>query len=74
MGMSHAFAVVFGFVLMSGCVAVKPYQRENLAAPAMESPFADDRAGGEYKDKVTQTRTGGGLPGGAPGGGCGCTQ
>ena len=25
-------------------------------------------------DKVAQSKTGGGLPGGAPGGGCGCTQ
>jgi hypothetical protein len=58
----------------AGCAVVKPYQRERLASAAMESPFDDDRAAGEYKDKVQQAKTGGGLPGAAPGGGCGCTQ
>jgi hypothetical protein len=32
------------------------------------------RAAGAYKDKGQQAKTGGGLPGAAPGGGCGCTQ
>jgi hypothetical protein len=58
---------------LSGCVAVKPYERERLASPEMESPFAPvDLAA--HRDKVVQTRTAGGLPGGVVGGGCGCTQ
>ena len=60
--------------MLAGCAAVRPHERETLASPAMESPFGDDRAGGEYSDRVTQAKTGGGLPGAAPGGGCGCTQ
>ena len=68
------FMAVFFVLLAAGCVAVKPYQREHLAAPAMASPFGDERSGGEYHDKVVQSRSGGGLPGDAPGGGCGCTQ
>jgi hypothetical protein len=67
-------AVVLAAVLVSACVTTRPHEREKLAAPVMESPFADDRAGGEHGDKVAQSKTGGGLPGGAPGGGCGCTQ
>jgi uncharacterized protein DUF4266 len=70
-----AIAVACGMAAAaSGCAVVKPHQRERLAAPAMESVFEDDRAGGEHKDKIVQSKTGGGLPGGAPGGGCGCTQ
>jgi len=61
-------------VTLAACKTVRPHEREQIASPAMQSPFADDRAGGEYGDKVTQAKTGGGLPGAAPGGGCGCTQ
>lgn len=61
-------------IALAGCVTVRPHERERLASPAMQSPFVDDRAAGEHGDKVTQAKTGGGLPGGAPGGGCGCTQ
>ena len=57
-----------------GCATTRPHERERLAAPAMESPFADDRAGGEYGEKVAQSKTASGLPGSAPGGGCGCTH
>jgi hypothetical protein len=56
-----------------GCVTVRPHERELLASPEMGSPFADDRAAGEHGDQVTQAKTGGSLPGAAPGGGCGCT-
>jgi hypothetical protein len=58
-----------------GCAPVRPWQREALASPAMtESPFGDPYLEAAYRDKVVQSTTGGGLPGGAPGGGCGCTQ
>jgi hypothetical protein len=67
-------AIALAAVLVSACMTTRPHEREKLAAPVMESPFADDRAGGEHGDKVAQSKTGGGLPGGAPGGGCGCTQ
>jgi hypothetical protein len=60
-------------VALAGCAVVKPHQRERLAARSMEQPF--NRPGvGDYRDKVVQTRTAGGLPGAAVGGGCGCTQ
>jgi hypothetical protein len=57
-----------------GCAAVKPYERERLAAPCMQSPFDRSDLDAAYQDKLMQTRTGGGLPGDAPGGGCGCVQ
>jgi hypothetical protein len=60
--------------LACGCAAVKPYQREKLASPCMQSPFAPSALEAEYQDKLIQTRTAGGLPGDAPGGGCGCVQ
>ncbi len=60
--------------LACGCAAVKPYERETLASPCMRSPFAPTALEAEYQDKLMQTRTAGGLPGDAPGGGCGCVQ
>ena len=57
-----------------GCARVKPYQREHLASPAMTVRFAEEGFPGEYRAKVVESKTGGGLPGDAPGGGCGCTQ
>jgi hypothetical protein len=59
---------------LSACVRVRPYQREHLASPAMTVRFAEDGLPGEYRAKVVESKTGGGLPGDAPGGGCGCTQ
>jgi hypothetical protein len=58
---------------LPGCAVVKPHQREHLAARSMESPFAQPGVA-DHRDKVVQTRTGGGLPGATVGGGCGCTQ
>jgi hypothetical protein len=60
-------------LVVGACAPVKPHQRARLASRAMVPPFS--RAGlGDHDDKVVQTRTGGGLPGAAVGGGCGCTQ
>jgi hypothetical protein len=65
--------IVLGVVAAS-CTTIRPYQRERLAAPTMISPFSDDRAAGGEKDRVVESKTGGGLGGAAVGGGCGCTQ
>jgi hypothetical protein len=59
---------------LMGCAPVKPWEKEKLASPGMESPFGKTRIRAEYEDKLMQTKTGGGLPGNAPGGGCGCVQ
>lgn len=59
---------------VGACAPVKPYQREHLASPAMTVRFAEEGFPGEYRAKVVESKTGGGLPGDAPGGGCGCTQ
>ena len=67
--------LVAAALLCAGCATVRPWQREALASPAMaEAPFGDPWIVGAYRDKVVQSTTGGGLPGAAPGGGCGCTQ
>jgi hypothetical protein len=60
--------------LITGCATVKPWEREKLASPCMQSPFAKTALEAEYQDKLVQTTTGGGLPGDVPGGGCGCVQ
>ena len=69
-------ALLSGCVVLActSCTTIKPYQRERLASPTMESPFSDDRAAGPEKDRVVESKTGGGLGGAAVGGGCGCTQ
>lgn len=57
-----------------GCARVPMWERSKHASPAMLDPFASDPMGPQYRSKVVETVTAGGLPGDAPGGGCGCTQ
>jgi hypothetical protein len=71
---SGILALALGGLLATGCANVRPYERERLASPAMSARFGEDGFAGEYRAKVTESKTGGGLPGDAPGGGCGCTQ
>ena len=60
---------------MTGCARVKPWQRERLASPAMQAAVGGlNGVEGMYRAKVLESKTGGGVPGTAPGGGCGCTQ
>lgn len=68
-----AFALALA-LLWTGCARVLPYQREHLARKCMQSPFSRQELHGEYDNKVQQTATAAELPGGTPGGGCGCTQ
>lgn len=69
-----AFGLVWGLVVSSGCARVKPWQRERLAAPCMSKQMGETGFSGAYRAKLTESKTGGGVPGSAPGGGCGCTQ
>ena len=71
-----AVVFVMGPAVFAGCARVKPWQRERLASPAMQAAAAGgmNSADGAYRAKVLESKTGGGLPGTAPGGGCGCTQ
>jgi hypothetical protein len=57
-----------------GCAQVKPYERGELARKCMQSPFSRSELRHDYENKVQQTATAAELPGGTPGGGCGCTQ
>lgn len=61
-------------VVCTACATVKPWQRETLARPCMKAPFGESPLSAGYQAKVVESTTGGGLPGTAPGGGCGCTQ
>jgi hypothetical protein len=61
-------------LFLGGCAVVKPWQRERLASPEMNVRFGEQGFAGEYRAKVLESKSGGGLPGDAPGGGCGCTQ
>ena len=57
-----------------GCASVRAWEREHMASPAMQAGFVDPGFDRIYRAKVLESRTAGGLPGSAPGGGCGCTQ
>jgi hypothetical protein len=61
-------------LLLSGCARVLPYERGDLARKCMQSPFSRMELRNDYENKVQQTATASELPGGTPGGGCGCTQ
>jgi hypothetical protein len=60
--------------LSAGCAPVRAWERGKMASPTMEQRFGEQGAKGAYRAKVLESKTGGGLPGEAPGGGCGCTQ
>jgi hypothetical protein len=59
---------------LPGCVRVHAWDRGKLASWAMVDPFGDTELAAQYRSKVVESKTAGGLPGTAPGGGCGCTQ
>jgi len=54
----------------SGCVVVKPYQREALSTPAM-TPGSESTAD-QFRQHWQTTREGANGGFGAAGGGCGC--
>ena len=58
----------------TGCARVKPWQRQRLATAAMVLPSTPSPLETAYQSKLVESRTGGGVPGVAAGGGCGCTQ
>jgi len=68
------FFLVIAVALSCACVRVKPWERGKLASPAMALGVGEEGLTGEQRHRVVESRTGGGLPGDAPGGGCGCTQ
>jgi hypothetical protein len=61
-------------IASSGCVRVRPWEREQHASRAMQPHLGELGLGSKYGAKMLESRTGGGVPGDAPGGGCGCTQ
>jgi hypothetical protein len=56
------------------CARVKPIERGKLASPSMTVGLGEDGFASAYRAKFVESKTGGGLPGSAPGGGCGCAQ
>jgi len=58
----------------AGCARVKPMERGKLASPSMTVGLGEDGFARAYRAKLVESKTGGGLPGTAPGGGCGCAQ
>ena len=61
-------------VAEAGCARVKPIERGKLASPCMTVGLGEDGFARAYRAKLIESKTGGGLPGTAPGGGCGCAQ
>ncbi|MDD9944700.1 MAG: DUF4266 domain-containing protein [Myxococcales bacterium] len=64
-----ALALAVPFVV-AGCARVRPYQREVLAEPGMQSPVWPDIASAEQH--VHEVREGSTGATGQTGGGCGC--
>jgi hypothetical protein len=72
---AHLFVLAVAVALSStACAPVAPWQRAKLASPCMEQASELGSLTGAYRAKVLESKVGGGLPGTAPGGGCGCTQ
>ena len=70
-----AMSLVLAHGLLSGgCARVRPWQREKLASAVMTLPLAQPPLAVSYRSKLLESKAGGGLPGVAAGGGCGCTQ
>lgn len=67
-------AVALAALSATGCARVKPWQRQRLATAAMVVPATPAPLDVAYQSKLIESRTGGGVAGTAPGGGCGCTQ
>jgi hypothetical protein len=67
-------SLLIAFFTLGGCVRVKAFERGQLAAPCMMVGLGEDGASAAYRAKLVESRTAGGLPGSAPGGGCGCAQ
>ncbi len=63
--------LLVGFVALTGCANVAPYEREDLADPIMQ---LDEGPQGAYEQHLHRALEGGlsGQP--AAGGGCGCEQ
>ena len=74
MGIPTKLLAVGLAMALAACAPVKPYQRAELARKCMQSPFSRQETKSDYDNKVLQTATGAELPGGTPGGGCGCTR
>jgi hypothetical protein len=71
---SFVLLSLVGALVATGCAPVAPWQRGKLASPCMELSSDQTSLPYTYRAKVLESKVGGGLPGSAPGGGCGCTQ
>jgi hypothetical protein len=72
-GQTIVFTALLGLVVglgVSGCVTVKPYEREYLALPEMNP--ASDALEESFYSHIESAREGAFGGHGAAGGGCGC--
>ena len=65
-----ALAIALTGAALSGCVTVRPEQREHLADPAMT--FGSEGEAGAHEAHVLSNREGSYGAAGVTGGGCGC--
>lgn len=65
---AHHILLLVIFSTLTGCAAVKPWERGTLSKPAMQ---VTPRMGDEYLSHVSAVREGS-LSSGGIGGGCGC--
>lgn len=74
MRVSLSILLLLSSLFASGCVRVTAAQREKLASASMTVGLGEQGMTGPYHAKFVESKTAGGLPGSAPGGGCGCAQ
>lgn len=61
---------IFALTILSGCVAVKAWEREHLADPIMQPDSHKEERG--VREHTISTREGSAGTFGVSGGGCGC--
>jgi hypothetical protein len=69
-----SIVLLLSCLFAGGCVRVTAAQREKLASSSMTVGLGEQGLAGPYHSKFVESKTAGGLPGTAPGGGCGCAQ
>ena len=65
-----SLVTIIALTILSGCVAVKPWEREHLADPIMQPDSHKEERG--VREHTISTREGSSGTFGVSGGGCGC--
>ena len=67
---SFSLLSIFALTILTGCAGVKPWEREHLADPIMQTDSHKEERG--VREHTISTREGSAGTFGVSGGGCGC--